>query len=499
MPKSYWEGTAADVSFPSLGGEIEADVCVVGGGITGITAAQLLAREGQSVVVLESLRVGMGTTGYSTGNLHTVVDDYLYKVRQKWGEDVLRAVVQSRQETTDFIEATVRDHSIDCGFVRRPHYLFATDESQLETMQKEQDAVTAGGLVVTPLAEIPLPVKPVHGAIRVENQAQFHPLRYVQGVAAAIQSDTCRIFEHSRAEEIDADEHIVRTTGGAVRARKIILATHSPKGFHVVQTELGPYREYGIAGTLAGDAYPDGIFWSLESPHHSLRSYEANGRRAFIVIGEKHKTGQHDDAEDYFAKVESYARQHFDVATIDYRWSAQHYKPADELPFIGQSGTNDDLFIATGFSTSGLLYGALAARILTDEILGRRSRYYDVYKANRFTPAKSAKEFVKENVNVGKQYLKDYLRRGDVAAFEHLQPGEGEIASIDGHKVALSRDDSGAFVAVSPVCTHLGCIVHWNGFEKSWDCPCHGSRFKPSGEVIEGPAISPLARKDIQD
>ena len=495
MPKSFWEGTATGVTFPRLSGETECDVAIVGGGITGITAAQLLSRAGRRVVVLEALQVGKGTTGYSTGNLHVVVDDYLYKVRQKWGDDVLRAVVKSRQETIDLIERLIGEYAIDCGFARRPHYLFATDESQLETLQKEQDAATLGGLQVTAAAEVPLPVT-VHGAFRVENQAQFHPLNYVAGLARAIQSDTCRIFEHSKAEEIDGNGHVIRTSdGGVVRAAKIILATHSPKGFHLVQTELGPYREYGIAGTLKGGRLPDGIFWSLETPHHSVRSFGEH----LIVIGEKHKTGQHDNSDNYFAKVEEYARGHFDVASIDYRWSAQHYKPADELPFIGQSGTNEDLFIATGFSTSGLLYGSLAASILTGEILGKRSEYHDVYKANRFTPAKSAKEFVKENVNVAAQYVKDYLTRADVDALAHIQPGEGELASIGGDKVAVHRTKTGEWVALSPVCTHLGCIVHWNTFEKSWDCPCHGSRFRATGEVLEGPAIAGLAPKEIKE
>lgn len=496
MPKSFWEGTAAhaDAQFPALTGEVEADVVVIGGGITGITAAQVLSAAGRRVVVLEALQVGKGTTGYSTGNLHTVVDDYLYVVRKKWGDDVLKAVVRSRQETIDFIEGTIAQYAIDCGFARRPHYLFATEESQLETLQNEQDAAAAGGLQISPAPEVPLPIT-VHGAFRVENQAQFHPLNYVAALARAIQSDTCRIFEHSKAETIDADGHVVRTSdGGTVRAAKVLLATHTPKGFHLVQTELGPYREYGIAGTLRGGNLPDGIFWSLESPHHSIRSYGDH----LIVIGEKHKTGQHDNDENYFANVEAFARAHFDVAAVDYRWSAQHYKPADNLPFIGQSGTNGDLFIATGFSTSGLLYGTLAARIVADEILGRRNPYYDVYKANRFTPAKSAKEFVKENVDVAKQYVKDYLSRADVDSLQHIRPGEGELASIGGSKVAVHRTEAGEFVALSPVCTHMGCIVHWNTFEKSWDCPCHGSRFRATGEVLEGPALTALAKKDIR-
>jgi glycine/D-amino acid oxidase-like deaminating enzyme/nitrite reductase/ring-hydroxylating ferredoxin subunit len=495
MPISFWEGTSHAAEFPRLTQEVEADVAIVGGGITGITAAQLLAREGKRVAVLEALRVGLGTTGYSTGNLHTVVDDYLYVVRQKWGDDVLKAVVQSRQSMIELIERNVAELNLDCGLVRRPHYLYTTDASQNETLEKEFDAAQTGGLQVERTLEVPLPFT-VEGAFRVDNQAQMHPSNYVIGLAKAIESDTCRIYEHSKAEDIDADAHVIRTSdGGVVRAKKIILATHTPKGFHLVQTELGPYREYGIAGKLSGTVYPDAIFWSLESPHHSVRSYGDH----FICIGEKHKTGQHANEEDYFGKVEEWARKRFPIESVDYRWSAQHYKPADALPFIGQSGSNEDLYIATGFSTSGLLYGSLAARILTDTIAGRENPYAEVYRANRFTPAKSAKDFVKENADVAAQYVKDFLRRGDVHAMEHIAPGEGALANIEGKKVALYREPNGEWCALSPVCTHMGCIVHWNTHEKSWDCPCHGSRFKPTGEVLEGPAITALARKEIQE
>ncbi|HEX8169031.1 MAG TPA: FAD-dependent oxidoreductase [Thermoanaerobaculia bacterium] len=494
---SFWEGTGIDLRFPPLASDVEADVAIVGGGITGITAAQLLAAAGKRVAVIEARSVGLGTTGHSTGNLHTVVDNYLYAIRKKWGDEVLRTVAQTRQEMIGFIEETVSRYGIECGFARRRHYLFMTDESQRGDFDKEHEALRVSGLPFTQVDRAPLPV-PSIAALAVENQAQFHPLTYTRALAKAIQSDQCRVFEYSKAVEIDAREHVVRTSLGSVRAEKIILATHTPKGFHLVQTELGPYREYGIAATLASGEYPDGIFWSFESPHHSIRSYEHNGRKYLIVIGEKHKVGQQDNSDDYYGKVEAFAREHFDIATIDYRWSGQHYHPADELPFIGQSGHNDDLYIATGFSTSGLIYGPLAAHILSAAILGGEHPAASVYRANRFTPIKSAENFTKENVDVAKQMVKDYVRRAEVDAITDVGPGEGKIAEIDGKKVALYRDDQGQWTAVSPVCTHMGCIVHFNRFEKTWDCPCHGSRFDTNGEVIEGPAINPLERKPIE-
>jgi nitrite reductase/ring-hydroxylating ferredoxin subunit len=290
---------------------------------------------------------------------------------------------------------------------------------------------------------------------------------------------------------------VIRTAGGTIRAGKIILATHTPVGFHVVQTELGPYREYGIALTLEGGVVPDGIFWTLEKPmHHSIRTFSSGGVQYLLVIGEKHKVGQHDNDEDYWGKLEAWARQHFRVGSLAYTWSGQHYKPADGLPFIGQSGTNEDLYIATGFSTNGLLYGCVAARILVDEILGRPNEWASTFRANRFTPIKSAKDFVKENVNVAGEYL-DLLKRADVESLTDIPAGEGAIVELHGNKTAVHRRTDGTWCALSPICTHLGCVVHWNTHEKSWDCPCHGSRFNTEGEAIEGPAIRPLARKEL--
>lgn len=496
--KSLWEGTAEEVTLPKLTQDVEVDVAIVGGGITGITAAQLLAETGKRVAVLEAHRVGGGTTGHSTGNLHAAVDQHLQKVRKTWGDDVLRAVCRSRQSMIDHIERTVARHSIACGFVRRPHYIFPAEQSEMSTMEKEHEAAVAGGLSASIVDSVPMPMAIGRG-LRIDNQAQFQPVSYARLLAKAIESDRCRIYEQTKAEEIDAKENLIATAGGRVRASKVILATHTPKGFHLVQTELGPYREYGIAVTLDADVDAEGIFWTIEQPmHHSIRSFTANGTKYLLVIGEKHKVGQHDNAEDYYAKLEQYARRHFDVASVAFTWSGQHYHPADEIPFIGQSGTNDDLYIATGFSTSGLLYGPLAASIITDDILGRDNEWAGVYRANRFTPVKSAKDFARENADVAAQYVKDFLRRADVAAAGDVPPGEGRIISIDGKKVALHRSVTDEWTALSPLCTHLGCIVHWNTFEKSWDCPCHGSRFAPDGEVIEGPAITALKRKEIR-
>ncbi len=496
--QSFWQGTADMVRFPPITQDLEADVAIVGGGITGMVAALLLSRAGKSVVVMEAMRVGEGTTGFSTGNLYASVDERLASIRDAWNAETAASVVRSRTAALNLIEQTISEFGIVCGFARRPQYLLATDDEQSEQLAGELEALQEAGLLASEVKEVPLPIAFVR-ALKIENQAQFHPLAYVRGLARAIQSDNCRIFEDSPVAEIDGGKHVVRTAAGEVRAHQILMATHVPKGFNLIHTVLGPYREYGIAARLCGTDYPEGIFWSMEEPGHSIRSYDANGDRYLIVIGEKHKTGQPEEGKDYFAAVEQYARVHFEVASVDYRWSAQHYRPADKLPYIGLSAGSDNIYLATGFGTNGLVYGPMAAMIVSDAILGRQNPWSRLYDATRFTPAKSAADFLSENVNSAKEFVRDYFSRAEVEAAAKVPPGEGMLAHVGKEKLAVYRDESGGLVALSPVCTHLGCLVHWNGHERTWDCPCHGSRFGPDGAVLEGPAIKALVQKDLRD
>ncbi len=499
--ESIWEGTAPASAFPALQGETQADVCIIGGGITGVTAAQLLADGGRTVTVLEARTVGSGTTGYSTGNLHVVPDDGMRLILRKWGRDAATAVARSRAEMVDHIERTVTQLGLNAAFVRRPHIIYALDDKQAEQLDEERKAQALAGLPVSVTSETSLPASiGVRSAIRIEGQAQFQPAAYTRLLAERIAANSggrCRTFEQTPALEVDSDKGTVRTPSGSVRADHIILATHTPKGFNLLHTALGPYREYGVAARLDDGPIPDGIHWSLEEPSHSIRSFMADGVRYLVLIGEKHKTGQHDDATDYYARVEAYATQHFGVSEFDYRWSGQHYRPADGLPYIGKTVNSGRAYVATGFGTSGLLYGPVAAQIIADEILGHDNPYAELYAAKRFTPAKSAGEFLKENVNVAEQYARDWFTRGpatNIDAVTDWTAGEGRLVETDGKKVAVYVDDAGEVHAMSPVCTHMGCIVHWNGAERSWDCPCHGSRFACTGEVLEGPALEPLKR-----
>ena len=486
---SFWRAATTAYAFPILDHELETDVVIIGGGITGITAADLLSRAGKRVAVLEALCIGLGTTGHSTGNLHVTLDEGLYRVADKWDQKTANLVVEHRKTTIDAMEQRAQELAIQCGFTRCPHYIYPSGSTSMDKIKEEQQALSKAGLVAGITDQVPLPY-PVSQGLRIENQAQFHPLLYVRGLAEKIQSESCRIFENSKVIKIDDKNMTVTTTSGKVRASQIFVATHTPKGFDPVQAELGPYREYAIAAPLQADQLPSGIFWGIQESPLSVRTCEIHAKKYLLVIGEEHKTGQHKEDTDYFAKLESFARSHFNIGAVEYRWSAQNYRPDDLLPFIGQAFGSKH-YIATGFATNGLVYGALAAAMVTDQILGKEHPLTDLFKPTRFTPVKSAKDFLTENLNVVKQYARNFLTRADLKQMKDVTPGEGALVDLDG-AVAAYQDQNGQFTILSPICTHLGCKVRWNSLEKSWDCPCHGSRFECQGEVIEGPAITPL-------
>ena len=500
MTRSIWKSTAPETNFSQLDRDIEVDVAIVGGGITGITAAYLLAEEGKKVAVLESHEISSGTSGDSTGNLYTMVDKRLHHIQSKWDKKTAGIVAESRTAAMNLVETLSKKHNIDCDFKRVPWILFSESSKKDKTIEQEAKAAEDYGLSVEKLKELPIPIK-VSSALKVERQAQFNPAAFVRGLAQNVRTANCQIFEHTPVQDIEKGEKkILSTPHGKVTAKKVILATHTPKGFYALQTAIYPYREYAIAAKLRSGSFPDGIYWDTEAKsHHSLRCYNTAEGNYVLLVGMHHKVGQpKKKTEEYFAELEKRAYKFFDIASVDYRWSAQHYKPSDGLPFIGESA-DDDIYVATGFSTDGLTYGVMSAMILNDTINDRQNPWAETYKASRFTPLKSAKEYIKENLNVAGEYLELLPGTADADDFAEVTAGEGKVIEKDGQKLAVYRDETGRVECVSAVCTHLYCVVDWNDAEKSWDCPCHGSRFETNGSVIEGPALKPLERKNIED
>ncbi len=495
---SIWNGTGDTGStFPPLIGDITAETVIVGGGISGVMTAYMLVQKGKNCVLIESMDVAGGTTSHSTGNLYCMVDEKLQKVRSKFDATKAKSLAQSRQATVDFIEQIVRQHNIECDFVRVPFYLYAFHEKENSIIEKEYEATKEAGISCQLLNSMPnLPYK-TGKALAVENQAQFHPLKFVQEIAKIVASMGAQIFERTKMlrYEQSGEEYLIETENGYIKAKNIVLATHTPKGFLPVQTLVYPYREYGVAAKV-DEPLANGIYWGVvdDPKKYSVRPYKHNGENYIMVIGENHKTGHKEDNEENFSNLENFLREKFGVTEIAYRWGGQHYKSADSIPFIGKSDIGKGLYYATGLATDGLTYGTLAAMIITDEISAIQNPWTEVYTPTRFTPMASAKEFLKENADVASQYLKDLPFKFDVNALDEVQTGEGKVLSIDGKRCAAYRDENYQLHIVSAICTHLKCVVHWNKGEKSWDCPCHGSRFTYDGRVIEGPAINDLPK-----
>jgi glycine/D-amino acid oxidase-like deaminating enzyme/nitrite reductase/ring-hydroxylating ferredoxin subunit len=496
MKQSLWNVYSPVQVFANLTQNIEVDVAIIGGGITGITSANLLSRLGLKVCVLEAFLVGEGTTSHSTGNLYAVTDKRMHHIQSKFDEDTIKTVIRSRIAAMELIEQLIHNYNIECDYVRMPWYLFSESDNE-PLLRQERDAAQAAGLKVEMVHSIPN-MYPIAEAIKIEDQAQFNPAAYVKELALGIQSERCHIYANTPVSNIKTDDPFVLTTPYAkIHASKVILATHTPKGILGVQTSLGPYREYAIAATLKSNRYPEGILWSTNAEHHiSVRSFKTASATHLIIVGEDHKVGQAENHQEYYEQLIKYAKIKFDIQSVDYQWSAQHYKAADGLPYIGET-IDKGIYMATGFSTDGLVYGTLGAMIISDLIYGKQNKWASTYDSKRFTPIASAKSFVKENINVLGEYIRDYVGTYD-KLLSQVQPGEGKVIEQDKEKLAVFRDDKGELHAVSAVCPHLKCIVHWNNAEKTWDCPCHGSRFKSTGEVIEGPAWHPLVVKTLK-
>ena len=496
--ESIWQTYGMTTNFPRLSGDIEADVAVIGGGVTGITIAQKLKEEGMRVVVLESLRVGVSNTGHSTGNLYEAMGTELIELRKKHEADVVRKVLQSRREAVSFIEENVRRFNIDCDFIRVPWFYYTGVEERRKDIEEHFRICEEAGIGARK-SEVAHPGLKSLDAICIDHQAQFNPLRYVQGLALAINDEQCRIFEHTVVTDVksEGDHCELVTENGNIRARHVVHATHTPKGVMAYHTLMQPYREYGIACRIRDPQHPPGVHFGLwgETMSFSTRLYQRNGESYAIVVGAPHKVG-HGDTNHEMRKLEAFAAKHFEVIEFTHRWGGQHYRPADELPYIGRKGSSEKTYVATGFSTHGIVYGTVAAAIICDQIAGRKNVYEEIYSAARFTPVKSAKKFLQENATVFGALVKDYLHR-DHSPLAGIAPGEGKVIDHEGHKLAVYRDEEEGLQVCSAVCTHFGCIVHFNNDEKSWDCPCHGSRFSTDGEVLEGPALHALARADL--
>ncbi len=472
------------------------DVLIVGGGITGLTSALKLQEAGKRCLLIEAKTLGYGTTGGTTTHLNTMLDTPYHQIESDFGEQGAKFVAEASKSAIALVARNVEKYQIDCDFQYKDGYLFAENDQQAATLDKIFQASLRAEVDVIDAPHIPVPLS-FKKALNFRRQAQFHPLKYLDGMAKAFQNAGGVILEQvkSLSSEKEGDIHYMETTQGQIKAKTILYATHIPPGINIIHLRCAPYRSYVLAARLASDdQYPQDLAYDMQDPYHYFRTHEIEGRKYLLLGGADHKTG-HGNPEDSFRSLESYLRAHYNVQSIDYKWSSQFYESADGLPYIGEMpGSNDQTYIATGFNGNGILFGTYSALLLHDLILGIDNPHAELFTPKRIKLVAAFKNFVKENADVAYRFVADRLRTEDLESMIQLVPGTGAVVNYENEKMAVYKSEAGKVVALSPVCTHAGCIVAWNDAEKSWDCPCHGGRYDPEGAVITGPP-----RKNLQE
>lgn len=495
--KSLWTASAPARRYPALQGDLEVDVVVVGAGMAGLTTAWLLKQAGKRVAVVEMHRVLTGQTGQTTAHLTELLDTPYETLTSDFGEKGARLIAASVRASLEQIASLVERRGISCGFQRVPGFRYAETQAQAQQLEREAHAARQAGLMCSLTQEVPLPY-PVKLALRVEDQAQFHPREYLLALAEDLPGHGSHLFEETQVTHIeDGAPCRVRTARGVITCQDVVEATTTPLNRVLLHTKLYPYRTYSLAARLEGPLAA-GLYYDSEDPYHYIRTQRVAGVDYLIVGGEDHKVGTEEDTGSHYAALEEYTRRRFPVGAVDYRWSGQVIEPADGLAYIGRNGGARHVWVATGFSGTGMMFGTLAGMLLDDLIRGRDNPYAQLYDATRVKPAAGAKDFLQENAEVAFHFVADRLARPEARELSEVPAGEGRIVEVEGQKVAVFREEAGTVHAVSPVCTHLGCYVHWNKAERSWDCPCHGARYSPTGEVLNGPAVKPLPSKKIR-
>lgn len=495
----YWMTSAALPAFPALAEDLTADVVVVGGGITGLSVAYQLTRAGKRVVVIERERCASVDTGHTTAHLTMVTDVRLSELVERFGRDHAQAAWDAGLAAIAAIDDAVRDEAIEADFGWVDGYLHApvSGAGAQEAGRLRDEAALAHELGFDAEYTDAVPLVGTPG-VRFPSQARIHPRRYLAGLAKAIVAAGGRIFEQSSADAFSADPRTVTVGGHRIHCEDIVIATHNPLAglsglvsATLLQTKLALYTSYVVAGRVPRGTIPDALWWDTDDPYSYLRLEPHGDVDVVIFGGQDHKTGQQEDTDACYRRVEEGLRAMVPGVEVVHRWSGQVIETPDGLPYIGPNGEHH--YLATGFAGNGITFGTLAGLMITDAILGRANPWAGLFDVGRTALARGLWDYVKENADYPYYMIRDRFAGADARSLRAVRRGEGGIVERDGAKLAVYRDRDGQVTIRSAVCTHMGCLVAWNTAERTWDCPCHGSRFKPTGEVISGPAEAPLS------
>lgn len=498
----YWMTSARLPAFPALAEDLTADVVVVGGGMTGLSVAYQLSRAGKRVVVLERDRCASVDTGHTTAHLTMVTDARLSELVERFGRDHAQAAWDAGLAAIAAIDDAVRGEAIEADFAWVDGYLHApvsgVGEQEVKQLREEAALAEELGFDAEYTDAVPLAGTP---GVRFRNQARIHPRKYLAGLAKAIVASGGRIFEQSSADEFSDDPRRVTAGGHTVRCDDIVIATHNPLvglsglvSATLLQTRLALYTSYVVAGRVPRGTIPDAMWWDTDDPYSYLRVEPHGDFDVVIFGGQDHKTGQQEDTDACYRRVEDDLRAMLPGVEVVHRWSGQVISTPDGLPYIGSNAEHQ--YVATGFVGNGLTFGTLASLMITDAILGRANPWAELFDVNRTALARGLWDYVRENADYPYYRIRDRFAGPEARSLRAVSRGEGGIVERDGAKLAVYRDPGGQVTIRSAVCTHMGCVVAWNTAERTWDCPCHGSRFKPTGEVISGPAEAPLSEAE---
>lgn len=498
QPTSIWLATTPSPNYSRLKPGLEVDVAILGGGFAGLQTAYQLQQKGKTVAVIEAEQIVKGVSGQTTAHItseHNLLYDYLL---QKFGLDQATLYAQANETAISELERCISQLHIECDFKRLNQQLITEVKSDADTLRQEFEAAKSLGLPVTYQTQAQYSF-PTYGCITYQRQAQFHPRKYLLQLASHLIKRGGLIFEHTRATKVTEGEPcVIETDQGELRATDVVMATHFPfmdNGGYFARMKVE--RSYVLGVYLDEAPIPD-MYDNTFNPYHYVRTQPTSEGMLVLIGGEDHPTGQEGDTEKHYQALEEYARSHFKIKQFAYRWSSQDNYPHDKVPFIGRYTAGSlHHYVATGFQGYGMTHSVIASLLLSDMIVGNDNPWESLYSPQRFKPLAQIPSFIKENVHVAQEFLGGRLSAEHKKNISDLVPGRGTVVDIEGQKIAVYKDENGQVFSVSAVCQHLGCIVNFNSAERTWDCPCHGSRFAPDGKILHGPTVKKLPQRTL--
>lgn len=492
-PQSYWLASTGTTDYPALESDVSTDALIIGGGMVGILTAFLLQKEGIQTTILEAGRIAMGTTGHTTAKLTSMHGLIYDKLKNQRGHEIARQYAEANERAIAEIKSIADQYHIECDYLPQDAYIYTQQDKNIEKIENEVKTASELGIKATWVDELPLPL-PIRAGMKFEGQAQFHPRKFLLPLAEKTSAEGVGIYENSRAVDLDYGDKLTATTaqGNKVTANRVILASHYPfyNKHGMYFSRLYTERAYAI-GFTAKEKYPGGMYINAEEPSRSLRFQPFEKGELILAVGENHKTGQGEDLNRHYQELIEFADELFSVQDLLFRWSTQDCMTLDGVPYTGvYQHDRPHLYIATGFEKWGMTNSMASAMLIRDLIVKGSSPWQEAYDPSRVNIPGQIKNFIVENADVAKQLIKGKL--SPIPEDIHIAPGEGKVIETEGGRTGAYCDEEGSLHLVNTTCTHMGCELNWNSAERSWDCPCHGSRFTWSGDILDGPAVTPL-------